>query len=63
MQRVGNERVPTNMEQKTILASMKPENTKRLSFRVEVATRRGALPVRIVPKNLGSSAIFSYMKS
>jgi hypothetical protein len=34
---VGNERVPTNMEQKTILASMKTDDTAKLPYRVEVA--------------------------
>jgi len=34
---VGNERVPTNMEQKAILASMKLDDTRKLPFRVEVA--------------------------
>jgi hypothetical protein len=34
---VGNERVPTHMEQKAILATLKLDDTRKLPFRVEVA--------------------------
>ena len=36
---VGNDRQPTNFEQKVIIASMKPDQTKKVPQRIEFVIR------------------------